>query len=135
MDDKAIEKRACRRFKIPGATVSYKLGRVLSSKKYVEEYNPVSEISRGGIRFLGQKHPATKSKILLKISIPDEKPSLILKGRVRWVAFLPSLSYKYQIGVEFDPFGEKKDCNPLQILKRLIALEEKFLSAHHLKTR
>lgn len=135
MDNKAIEKRACQRFKIPGATVNYKLGRLLSSQKYVEKYNPVSEISRGGIRFLSQKHIATKSKILLKISIPDEKPSLILKGRVRWVAFFPSLSYKYQIGVEFDPFGERKECNSLQILERLIALEKKFLSAHHSKTR
>lgn len=134
MDDKALEKRTCRRFKIPGATVSYKLGRFFPKKKYIEESHPVAEISRGGIRFLSHKLLTTKGKISVKISIPDESSPLILMGQVRWSAFIPSMSYKYQIGVEFNPFGEKESCNPLQLLERLIALEKKFLSANHSKT-
>jgi hypothetical protein len=78
---KGINRRACKRIKIEGATVTYKEGRFFFSKKqYVEEFYPVVEISRGGVRFLGKKLFTISSKVSIKISIPEESSPLILKG-------------------------------------------------------
>jgi len=131
MEYKGIERRACKRIKIPGATVAYKEGKFFFSKKrYVEEFVPVIEISRGGIRFLGHKLFSTTSKISLKIVIPEENSPIILKGRVKWASSDPTKSYKCQIGVQFNPFGMKKGCNHPEILDRIIELEKKFLAGN-----
>ncbi len=126
---KKIDRRACKRIKIEGATVTYKEGRFFFSKKqYVEEFYPVVEISRGGVRFLGKKLFTISSKVSLKISIPEEPSPLILKGRVRWTSLNPTMSYKYQIGIQFDPFALKKACNHPEILEKIMKLEQKFLA-------
>ena len=126
---KGINRRACKRIKIKGATVAYKEGRFfLSKKQYVEEFYPVVEISRGGVRFMGKKLFTLSSKISLKISIPDEPSPLILRGRVRWTSLNPAISYKYQIGIQFDPFAMKKGCNHPEVLEKIMRLEQKFLT-------
>ncbi len=128
MSYKGINRRACKRIKIEGATVTYKEGRFFFSKKqYVEEFYPVVEISRGGVRFMGKKLFTISSKVSLKISIPEEPSPLILRGRVRWTSLNPSMSYKYQIGIQFDPFGMKKGCNHPEVLEKIMKLEKKFL--------
>ena len=129
MEYKGINRRACKRIKIEGATVTYKEGRFFFSKKqYVEEFYPVVEISRGGIRFLGKKLFTISSKVSIKISLPEEESPLILKGRVRWTFLNPAMSYKYQIGIQFDPFGWKKGCNHPEVLEKIMKLEQKFLA-------
>jgi Tfp pilus assembly protein PilZ len=126
---KGIERRAYKRIKIKGATVTYKEGRFfLSKKQYVEDFYPVVEISRGGVRFLGKKLFAIASKISLKISLPDETSPFILRGRVRWTALNPAMDYKYQIGIQFDPFDWKKGCNHPEVLEKIMRLEKKFLT-------
>ena len=129
MEYKGIDRRAYKRLKIKGATVTYKEGRFFFSKKqYVEEFYPVVTISRGGVRYMGKKLFTIASKISLKISIPDEESPLILKGRVKWTALNPAMSYKYQIGIQFDPFALKKGCNHPEVLEKIMKLEQKFLS-------
>ncbi|MFQ5976074.1 MAG: PilZ domain-containing protein [Candidatus Hydrothermarchaeales archaeon] len=129
MKYKGIDRRAYKRVKVKGATVTYKEGRFFFSKKqYVEEFYPVVEISRGGVRIMGKKLFTIASKISLKISIPDEPSPLILKGRIRWTSLNPAMDYKYQIGIQFDPFGIKKGCNHPEILEKIMRLEEKFLA-------
>ena len=124
-----IDRRACKRIKIEGATVTYKEGRFFFSKKqFVEEFYPVVEMSRGGVRFLGKKLFAISSKVSIKISIPEESSPLILKGKVRWTSLNPAMSYKYQIGIQFDPFALKKGCNHPEILEKIMKLEQKFLA-------
>src|SRR5665647_2542054 len=67
MGEKGIERRLCQRFKIPGATVSYRKEKLFSSKtKIDEEFCPVLDLSRGGIRFLTQKPLKFKSKVTLQ---------------------------------------------------------------------
>ena len=127
MEFKGIERRSCIRFEIPGATVSYKKKSLLPAKEaYAEEFCPVLDMSRGGIRFLSQKSIKVDSNIILKIAIPGEKIPLIQKGRVRWASFNVGQSYKYQIGVQFNVYGEKKDQNLVGNLTKIIALEQKF---------
>jgi hypothetical protein len=50
-----------------------------------------------------------------------------LKGRVRWSTFNAGKSYKYQAGVQFNPYGLEKDQNVPQSLNRIVALELKFV--------
>ena len=129
MPNKSIERRTCFRFEIPGATTSYKLDKFLSSphRKYGEEFCPILDISRGGIRFVSQKTFKMNTKIDMKISVPGERVPIKLKGRVRWSAANPGKSYKYQIGIQFNPYGEKKGQNYPGSLVKIIALEQKFI--------
>jgi len=128
MSNKTIEKRTCIRFEIPGATTGYKLDKFLFSAhgKYGEEFCPILDISRGGMRFVSQKSFKINTKINMKISIPGERVPMAFKGRVRWSAANPGKSYKYQIGVQFNPYGEKKGQNYPGSLVKIIALEQKF---------
>jgi len=123
---KGIEKRTCIRFDIPGATVSFRNERRLFSSASYEEYCPLLDISRGGLRFLSQKSLKINSKLTLKISIPDDKNPFDIRGRVGWSRTNPGMSYKYQVGFQFFPYGDKKKHNPPNALVNIIALEEKF---------
>jgi hypothetical protein len=128
MGEKRIERRLCQRFKIPGATVSYRKEKLLSLKtKTDEEFCPVLDLSRGGVRFLSQKPLKFKSKISLQLSIPGERIPLDLKGRVRWSTFNAGKSYKYQAGVQLNPYGMEKNQNAPQTLTKIVTLEQKFV--------
>jgi hypothetical protein len=121
MADESLEKRTCIRFRIPGATVKYR------HEDGIAEFCPVLDVSRGGISFLAQEMLKYESLVEMKISIPGETSPLILKGLVRWYSPNPGKSYKYQIGVQFLPYGESKDHNYPGALTKIIALEQKFL--------
>jgi hypothetical protein len=128
MADKGIERRLCQRFKVPGATISYRIEKFLSLPTgFDEEFCPVLDISRGGVRFLTQKNLKYNSRIVLHVSIPGERVPLALKGRVRWSAFNAGKSYKFQAGVQFNPYGLEKNQNLPQSLVKIIALEQKFI--------
>jgi len=129
MSDKGIERRLCQRFRIPGATISYTRQKLFFPPKgFDEEFCPVLDISRGGVRFLTQKSLKFKAKVILQISIPGERIPLNLKGHIRWSSFNPGKSYKYQAGVQFNAYGEKKDQNYPGSLVKIIALEQKFIA-------
>lgn len=130
MDFEGIERRTCIRFEIPGATVSYILKKPLLTKtSYGEEFCPVIDLSRGGLRFLSQEELKIGTPTTLKISIPGERVPLELHGQVRWVAPNVGMSYKFQIGAQFSPYGEKKGQNYPGSLVKIIALEQKFAPA------
>ena len=122
-----IERRTCIRFEIPGATLSYKKDKaLLPETKYGEEFCPILDISRGGLRYLTQENLKINMNVTLKISLPGERVPLVMKGQVRWVAINAGKSYKYQLGVQFNPYGEKKGQNYPGALVKIIALEQKF---------
>lgn len=128
MGEKGLERRLCQRFKVPGATVSYRKDKLFASKAKVdEEFCPVLDLSRGGIRFLTQKPLKFKSKVSLQLSIPGERVPLDLKGRVRWSTFNAGKSYKFQAGIQFNPYGLEKSQNYPQALTKIVALEQKFV--------
>jgi Tfp pilus assembly protein PilZ len=127
MEYAGIERRTCIRFEIPGATLSYKKDKaLLPETKYGEEFCPILDISRGGLRFLTQENIKINSNVTLKISLPGERVPLVMKGQVRWAAINAGKSYKYQVGVQFNPYGEKKGQNYPGALVKIIALEQKF---------
>jgi len=122
-----IERRSCIRFQIPGSTVSYKYDKPLPfDTKYIEEFCTLLDISRGGLRFLSRNQIKAQNKVELKILIPGERIPLNLKGIIRWFSSDPDKNDRFQIGVQFNPYGEKKSQNYPGILVKLIALEQKF---------
>jgi Tfp pilus assembly protein PilZ len=128
MPDENLEKRTCIRFRIPGATIKYKAEKkFLRKHDYIAEFCPVLDLSRGGIRFLAQELLKFESRVELKISIPGETSPLVIKGVVRWYSPNSGKSYKYQIGVQFLPYGESSDHNYPGVLTKVIALEQRFL--------
>ena len=134
MTDNGMERRRCVRFPIPGATLSYRLIKPeIESQDYGEEFCPVADLSRGGIRFLCQDSIALDSHIHLKIAIPGEQIPLTLLGEVKWIGTSAGKRYAYQIGVQFFPYGEKEGHNYPGALVKIIALEQKFTPPDELK--
>jgi len=127
MKYEGIERKRFKRLKIPGAAVHFSQRHF--KRKYSEEFCPVVDLSRGGIRFLCRNLISTiVTKISLQIYIPGERFYLNLKGRIKWTSLNPTENYKYQIGVQFNPFGEKKEHNRPDTLERIIEWERKLLT-------
>ena len=130
MEYKGLERRACIRFEIPGATVSYKIKkRIFEKHEFEEEFCPLLDMSRGGLRFFAQKTLKIGAPVSIEISIPGERVPLAISGRVRWSAPNIGKSFKYRMGVQFSPYGEKKGQNYPGILVKIISLEQKYCPA------
>lgn len=134
MESKGLEKRVCRRFKVPGATLSYRLKETASeakkeeeTEKWDEEFCPVLNLSCGGIKFRCKKPLMINSKILVRVSVPGEKTPLALKGEVRWLSTEENRE-DCQVGVQFSPYGEKEFQNYPGLMVKLLALEQKYSS-------
>lgn len=127
MEDKSAEKRECKRFVIPGATVSYE------HKKGTEEFSQIVDMSRAGIKYQSDKSLDLNTELTLKISVPGETIPLILIGHVRWIAF-DEKKKKYLIGFQFNPYGEKTGQNYPGNLVKIIALEQKFSTLQESKS-
>ncbi|UCC38525.1 MAG: PilZ domain-containing protein [Candidatus Aminicenantes bacterium] len=134
MEDKELGRRTCKRFEIPGATVNFAAIKSPSSKeKYEEEFCPILNLSRGGLKFVGNKPIEIGSDIILKISLPGEQVPLTFNGKVKWLSAIKGQD-KYQIGVQFNPYGEKEEQNYPGNLVKVIALEQKFLTPDKAET-
>jgi hypothetical protein len=129
MADRNLEKRLCVRFKIPGAEIKYKKESSFFKKSdFGDEPLPLIDISRGGIRFYAHEIPKFDSQLTILLFLPEESAPLALDGTVRWYSPNPDARYKYQVGVQFLPYGVGKDENSPDTLEKIIELEEKFLA-------
>ena len=126
MKENEIERRSCIRFKIPGATLNYQRKSLLSKPGFIEEFCPVWDISRGGIRFSTQKMLKPDTEVTLRISVPGERIPFTMKGIVKWSSPSEGKSYAFQVGVQFSPYGMDKDQNLPQNMVKIMALEQKF---------
>ncbi len=127
MPENEHERRSCIRFKIPGATVDYQKKSLFPKPGYIEEFCPVIDISRGGIRFLTQKAIKPETEVSVRISIPGERIPFTMKGIVKWSSPSQGKTYHYQAGVQFHPYGDKKNENLPQNMVKIMALEQKFV--------
>jgi hypothetical protein len=127
MAENQYERRSCVRFRIPGATVDYQRKTFFPKPGYIEEFCPLVDISRGGIRFLAQKPLKTETEVSVKISVPGERIPFVMKGIVKWSSPGEGKTYKYQVGVQFNPYGDKKEENLPQNMVKIMALEQKFV--------
>jgi Tfp pilus assembly protein PilZ len=126
MGYKGKEKRICIRFQVPGATLDYKKrGFFSASFDYEDNCLPILDLSRGGLRFLSNHDLRINTKLHLRIAIPEQEELLYLDGKVRWTRPNAGFSYKFQIGVQFNPYGLKEGQNSPAALTMLESLEEK----------
>lgn len=124
---KGKEKRECHRFEVPGATLSYKRSGFFStSPDFEDEYCPILDLSLGGLRFLTQKNLKVNSKLTLKISFHEKEGSFFLSGKVKWTISNPGFSYKYQVGIQFNPYGDKEGHNSPEEFAKMKKLEWKY---------
>lgn len=126
MAENGYEKRSYIRFKIPGATVDYQRKTLFPKPGFIEEFCPLADISRGGLRFLTEKPIKPETEVSVKISIPGERIPFTMKGIVKWSSPGEGKTYKYQVGVQFHPYGDKKEENLPQNMVKIMALEQKF---------
>jgi PilZ domain len=126
MTEKRVERRTCERFVVPGAVVYWKKKHFVFSGEFTGEYYPVVDVSRGGLRFLYHEALEAGTAVELKIVIPGENDPLFFKGEVAWTSLNPGRSYKYQVGIQFAPFGERRGQNSRETLARIISFEERF---------
>lgn len=124
-----MEKRECQRFYIPGTTLFYrKTGILGQTKEYPDEYYPVLDISRGGLRFLTNERPRIGLAVKVKVAVPDADYEPEINGVVRWVSRNREESYRYQTGVSFNAYGDRKKENPSEILSFIQSLEQEHLN-------
>lgn len=120
-----MEKRQCHRFNIPGTTLYYKKDSLLPYKgPYPDDYYPVLDISKGGLRFLTNKRPKIGLPVEVKISVPEADYQPEIKGVVCWVSRNLEKSYRYQTGVMFNAYGNRKKENPSEVLSFFQSLEQ-----------
>ena len=122
------EKRECKRFRVPDATLVYKVDKFLfSDKAYSERAYPIIDLSKGGLRFMCDRSFRKNTKLSMKISIPGEKAPMTLKGRVIWCMFSPVMGNKYQIGIQLETYGKGKHMNDPRNLEKISDLEKEYL--------
>jgi Tfp pilus assembly protein PilZ len=125
------ERRACVRFVVPGATVSYRIqGYLFRVFAPSDEGCPVLDLGKGGLSFLTNRVLRAGQKITLLLSFSDSKEPVALEGRIVHAGMNREMSYKYRAGVQFNPFGTGKNANPLEVLKRLDDLEKTYSAVH-----
>jgi len=121
------EKRACSRFELPGATLSYKkIGFFSFSPDYEDECCPILDLSLGGLRFLTQNNLKIKTKLRIKVSYHEKEGSFHLGGKVKWTISHPGFSYKYQVGIQFLPYGDREGLNSPEDYAKIKTLEWKY---------
>lgn len=120
-----INRRSCERFVIPGATVCYIRDSLFPGRDFGKDFYPLFDISRGGLRFLSHDRITVGSRLLLKITLPEEEP-LVMGGTVRWSGLHGGRSYEFEIGVQFAPYGKEGHYNPPSALERITSWEARF---------
>ena len=121
-----MEKRLCHRFNIPGTTLYYRKTKMLREKgEFTDDYYPVLDISRGGLRFLTNERPKIGLAVKVKIAVPEADYQPEVRGVVSWVSRNREKSYRYQTGVSFNPYGDGRKEKSSEILTFIQSLESK----------
>jgi hypothetical protein len=92
--------------------------------KFSQDYFPVLDMSRGGLRFLSNHKISPGSPLTLRVNFPGVDQPKEIKAVLRWVSRNREESYRYQNGVSFNAYGNDKQENPMEILDLLKALEK-----------
>ena len=93
------------RFRVPGATVYFRLRGFLKYK--VDEICPVLDLSRGGMAFATNSRVKPGKKLSIFLECSDRDARIELRGQVVYCLPHPGMDYQYHIGFAFDPFAGK----------------------------
>lgn len=95
---------------------------------YPDTYYPVLDFSRGGAKFLCNDRLKAGGTIIVKLNIPGIKKCPELLASVRWISKNPEQSYRYQTGIAFHSYGNKKNENPMALLSLIKKIEAEVFS-------
>lgn len=116
------ERRACRRFAVPGASVSYRVrSRWPLRRRSAETGCVLIDLSRGGAAFVTLRPLRPGTHLDLEIVVPGDAPALQVRGRL--VSSWPQNSGAHRAGVEFEPYGASAGDTPPAVLTRIAGLE------------
>lgn len=73
-----------------------------------------------------QKPPKMNASLMIEIVLPEEEDPLLFYGEARWFLPNPGFSYKYQVGIQFNAYGEDERQNSFSNLEKIKELEQKF---------
>ncbi len=120
-----LKKRSCERFNIPGTTLHYREKPVFFfAGKYSVDYYPVVNLSKGGARFLCHQRLSPGRQITIKLNIPHMDQAFEILASVKWISKNPEQSYRYQTGIGFNSYGERRGENSREILSLLEGIEK-----------
>lgn len=119
------EKRKCKRFILPGASISYEIHGFLGHRKPSPEKTYfLIDLSKGGLGFLTNKPPKTGTKISILLHFSDDEEPISLEGTVVYSMLNVGIIAQYRVGVEFKPYGDEKGFNSRKALDKLDELEK-----------
>ena len=122
-----LERRRCRRFKVPTAASKYKkLGLQVFIKGFSKPFQVVN-LSKRGLAFICEDKFHLDQKLIVQLLTPDENP-LNLYSEVRWWGHVPGIKEKV-LGVQFMPFmvnGKRNGGNSLKDLEHLSRLDKQY---------
>jgi hypothetical protein len=126
MDDQlGVEKRACKRFIVPDAKVRYKKPGLLLLLRGFSEPMPVRNLSKGGLSFECDETFPHDQEMTFQLLVPMETP-VEIRGQKKWHRACQSGNYRYDIGIQFSPFGSRRGFNTREALDRLRALDKMY---------
>jgi Tfp pilus assembly protein PilZ len=86
-------------------------------------------MSKGGAAFLTDKRIKPSTPVTIKIAIPDHSSPLEIQCTARWIAKNREESYRFQVGVSFNTYGDNKKQNRPEILELFTKLEGKYTNS------
>ena len=119
-----VERRRCRRFHIPDATVRFRKTLLFLFRTGLSKPYPLIDISKGGLAFECETKFKKNEKVRLQLLVPSRSP-LDLIARIRYQGWTHGRQLS-RVGAEFNPFGPRRDCNSPEALDVLRALDEEF---------
>ena len=115
--NQSSDKRTQPRIKFSNTPVSLYTSKIFSNIFSGNEKSELVDLSKSGAGIISSKPLKKGETIKIKVKLPEEK-NLDLKGTIRWVNPLNS-NKLFRIGMQFNPFGNKRNYNSLEYLERL----------------
>ena len=119
------ERRRFKRFKIPGAYVRYTKIWLLGTLRLLSEPHSLLNLSKGGMKFISEEKLSIDEKIMAQLIVPREN-LLSLRAQVRWRGERNSNGVS-TLGVQFEPFGNRRGLNSYESLNVLERLDEHYI--------
>ncbi len=128
-----MKKRKCKRFTIPGTILYYKKKRIFfSDKRYSEDCFPVLDLSKGGASFLNNERLKPGIDLMVRIIFPEpmgfDNSPLKIFATTRWTSKNNEESYRFQTGISFYSYGNKKTQNSPELLRFFNKLECRYIT-------
>ncbi len=83
-------------------------------------------MSKGGASFLTDQRIKPGSILMVKLTIPDINSPIEIIGTTRWITKNREESYRFQMGISFNQYGEGRNQNRSEILDMFKELEKKY---------